>query len=94
MVHYMKLVQSFYLCSIFTRLKLLAKSFATAIDIYLTDTLHLDVIQSNLDMQQEFYKRFYSWEKQAETWWNFLRGVTNVQVRYGRMMVLIKQSKK
>ena len=58
--------------------KLLAKSCATAIDIA-ADTLHLDVIQNNLDMQQDFYKRFYSWEKQAETWWNFLRGVTNVK---------------
>ena len=58
--------------------KLLAKSFATAIDIA-ADTLHLNVIQNNLDMQQKFYKQFYSWEKQAETWWNFLRGVTNVK---------------
>ena len=58
--------------------KLLAKSFATAIDIA-ANTLHLNVIQNNLDMQQKFYKQFYSWEKQAETWWNFLRGVTNVK---------------
>jgi glycosyltransferase involved in cell wall biosynthesis len=58
--------------------KLLAKSFATAIDIA-ADTLHLEVIQNNLDMQQDFYKRFYSWKKQADTWSNFLRGVTNVK---------------
>ena len=58
--------------------KLLAKSFAAAIDIA-ADTLHLNVIQDNLDLQQDFYKRFYSWEKQADTWFNFLQGVTNVK---------------
>jgi glycosyltransferase involved in cell wall biosynthesis len=59
-------------------LKLLAQSFAAAIDMA-ASTLHEPVIQESLDMQQAFYKKYYNWNKRAMEWNNFLQGVINAK---------------
>ena len=38
-------------------------------------------IQEHLDKQQEFYKRFYAWDKKAMEWTNFLKGALNAKTR-------------
>ena len=59
-------------------LELLAASVAGAIDIS-ANYLHTDVIQNHLDEQQKYYKKFYSWDKKAMEWENFLKGALNVK---------------
>jgi len=58
--------------------ELLASSFAGAIDIC-SSYLHTDVIQNHLEEQQKYYKRFYSWDKKAMEWQNFLKGALRVK---------------
>ena len=53
-------------------------SFAQAIDVT-SSYLHTDVIQNHLDEQQKYYKKFYSWDKKAIEWTNFLQGALNVK---------------
>ena len=57
---------------------LLAGSVAGAIDVC-ADYLHTDTIQSHLEEQQKYYKKFYSWDKKAIEWENFLRGALSVK---------------
>lgn len=59
-------------------LKLLSKTFAFAIEMA-AETLHEKVIQENLDMQQAFYKKYYSWDKRAIEWNNFLSNIINAK---------------
>ena len=59
-------------------LELLAATFAGAIDIS-AQYLHTDKIQNHLDEQQKYYKNFYSWEKKAIEWENFLKGALRVK---------------
>lgn len=56
----------------------LAHQFAEAIKIC-RDTLHEPVIQSHLDMQQDFVKRFYSWGKKGMEWTSFLQGILDAK---------------
>ena len=58
--------------------ELMASSFAQAIDVT-SSYLHTDVIQKHLDEQQQYYKKFYSWEKKSIEWTNFLQGALNVK---------------
>jgi|TARA_R110000803_G_scaffold75057_1_gene139305 glycosyltransferase involved in cell wall biosynthesis len=51
----------------------MAISTAEAINVA-SNYLHEDYIQNHLEEQQKFYKRFYSWNKKAEEWSNFLKG--------------------
>jgi hypothetical protein len=37
------------------------------------------VIQSHLDMQQDFVKRFYSWGKKGMEWTSFLQGILDAK---------------
>jgi len=39
--------------------------------------LHEDFMQEHLQRQQDFYKRFYNWEKKGMEWTNFLKGALN-----------------
>jgi len=39
--------------------------------------LHENFMQEHLQQQQDFYKRFYSWEKKGTEWTNFLKGALN-----------------
>ena len=57
---------------------LLAGSVAGAIDVC-ADYLHTDTIQSHLEEQQKYYKKFYSWDKKAIEWEIFLRGALSVK---------------
>ena len=57
---------------------LLASSVAGAIDIC-SEYLHTDTIQKHLDEQQKYYKKFYSWDKKAIEWENFLKGALSVK---------------
>ena len=57
---------------------LLASSVAGAIDIS-SEYLHTDTIQKHLDEQQKYYKKFYSWDKKAIEWENFLKGALSVK---------------
>ena len=59
-------------------LELLAASIAGAIDIS-AQYLHTDTMQNHLDEQQKYYKKFYSWEKKAMEWENFLKGALRVK---------------
>jgi len=59
-------------------LELLAGSIAGAIDIS-AEYLHTDTIQKHLDEQQKYYKNFYSWDKKAMEWTNFLKGAISVK---------------
>ena len=54
--------------------KILAEAFAAGIDIA-AETLHEKTIQDHLDVQQDFYKRFYNWHKKGNEWNCFLQGV-------------------
>ena len=58
--------------------ELLASSTAAAIDVA-ADYLHEDYIQEYLQQQQDYYKKFYSWEKKAQQWTNFLQGAISVK---------------
>ena len=59
-------------------LELLAAVTAGAIDIA-AEYLHTDKIQNHLDEQQKYYKNFYSWDKKAIEWTNFLQGAINAR---------------
>ena len=59
-------------------LELLAAVTAGAIDIA-AGYLHTDRIQNHLDEQQKYYKNFYSWDKKAIEWTNFLQGAINAR---------------
>ena len=59
-------------------LELLAVSIAGAIDVC-AGYLHTDVIQNHLEDQQKYYKNFYSWDKKAMEWENFLKGALRVR---------------
>ena len=39
--------------------------------------LHENFMQEHLQEQQNFYKRFYNWEKKGMEWTNFLKGALN-----------------
>ena len=39
--------------------------------------LHEDFMQEHLNQQQNFYKKFYNWNKKGQQWTNFLKGVLN-----------------
>ena len=52
---------------------------AGALQISVVDYLHHDRCQEHLQMQQEFYKKFYSWNKRKMEWTNFLEGVLNAK---------------
>jgi|TARA_E500000318_G_C3561382_1_gene213616 UDP-glucose:(glucosyl)LPS alpha-1,2-glucosyltransferase len=58
--------------------ELLAASIAGAIDIS-SQYLHTDTIQNHLNEQQKYYKKFYSWDKKAVEWENFLKGALRVK---------------
>ena len=59
-------------------LKLLGHTFASAIDTC-SEYLHTDTIQNHLEEQQKYFKKFYSWDKKAKEWENFLKGAINVK---------------
>ena len=56
-----------------TNLELLAQSFAHAIEAS-TKYLHEPKMQTYLEEQQKFYKKFYSWQRKGSEWENFLAG--------------------
>ena len=58
--------------------ELLATSVAGAIEIA-GQYLHTDTIQNHLNEQQKYYKNFYSWDKKAIEWENFLKGALSVK---------------
>ena len=60
--------------------KRLSTVFADAIRQAVT-TLHEPEVQKHLDVQQDFVKRFYSWEKKKQEWTNFLTGALNAKKR-------------
>jgi UDP-glucose:(glucosyl)LPS alpha-1,2-glucosyltransferase len=39
--------------------------------------LHEDFIQEHLNQQQNFYKKFYNWNKKGQEWTSFLKGAIN-----------------
>ena len=61
-----------------TNYKNMSECFAYAIDS-VVDYLHHDRCQEHLQMQQDFYKKFYSWNKRRMEWTNFLEGVLNAK---------------
>lgn len=61
-----------------TNLVNLAHQFAEGIKIC-RDTLHEPVIQEHLNEQQKYVKRFYSWDKKALEWTNFLTGILDAK---------------
>jgi len=61
-----------------TNLVNLAHQFAEGIKIC-RNTLHEPVIQEHLDEQQKYVKRFYSWDKKALEWTNFLTGILDAK---------------
>jgi hypothetical protein len=54
----------------------LATAFAHAIRGAVS-TLHEPQVLEHLKVQQDFVKRFYSWEKKKLEWTSFLQGVLN-----------------
>jgi UDP-glucose:(glucosyl)LPS alpha-1,2-glucosyltransferase len=56
----------------------LATLFAYAID-GIADQLHTKGMQDLLGSQQNFYKKFYSWENRQLEWTNFLEGVASAK---------------
>ena len=58
--------------------KNLSLAFAHAIR-EAVDMMHEPEIHKHLIMQQEFVKRFYSWEKKKLEWTNFLQGVLSAK---------------
>ena len=61
-----------------TNLVNLAHQFAEGIKAC-QDMLHEPVIQNHLDLQQNYIKRFYSWDKKALEWSTFLQGVLDAK---------------
>ena len=58
----------------------MAKDTAAAIEVA-AGYLHEDFIQTHLEEQQKFYKRFYSWDKKGMEWTSFLKGAINDKIR-------------
>lgn len=56
--------------------KNLSECFAYAIE-GAAEYLHHERCHEHLQMQQDFYKKFYSWEKRRHEWTNFLEGLKN-----------------
>ena len=54
--------------------KRLASKFASAIR-QAVNTLHEEETFKHLQMQQQFIKKFYCWEKRKVDWTNFLTGI-------------------
>ena len=54
----------------------MAKDTANAIKVA-AKYLHQPYIQTHLEEQQKFYKRFYNWNKKGMEWESFLRGAIN-----------------
>ena len=61
-----------------TNLVNLAHQFAEGIKIC-RNTLHEPIIQEHLNEQQKYVKRFYSWDKKALEWTNFLTGILDAK---------------
>ena len=51
----------------------MAQATASAIETA-ANYLHEDFIQTHLEEQQKFYKRFYNWDKKGMEWTSFLKG--------------------
>ena len=60
--------------------KYLSQLFSFAID-GIAEVLGSTGMNNQLDSQQNFYKKFYNWEKKANEWNNFLRGALNARSR-------------
>jgi len=60
--------------------KNLSYAFAHAIQIAASQ-LHEPSIQEHLQDQQNFYKKFYSWEKKSNEWTKFLKGALDARPR-------------
>ena len=56
----------------------LAKNFAHAIKVGMNH-LHQDFIYDHLQLQQNYTKRFYHWDKKAVQWITFLEGALNAR---------------
>jgi glycosyltransferase involved in cell wall biosynthesis len=54
----------------------MAMDTASAIQIA-ANYLHEDYIQKHLEDQQNYFKKFYNWDKKGLEWKNFLQGVLN-----------------
>ena len=60
--------------------KALAEKFAYGIDAA-SATLHEKVIQDHLTTQASYTQFYYSWNKQAASWTNFLKGAINAKAK-------------
>ena len=60
--------------------KALAEKFAYGIDAAAA-TLHEKVIQDHLTTQSNYTQFYYSWNKQAASWTNFLQGAINAKAK-------------
>ena len=60
--------------------KRLSTVFANAIRSSVA-TLHEPGVFEHLQMQQDFVKKFYSWDKKKSEWTNFLTGILNERAR-------------
>ena len=60
--------------------KALSEKFAYGIDAA-AQTLHEKVIQDHLTTQASYTQFYYSWNKQAASWTNFLQGAINVKAK-------------
>ena len=60
--------------------KALAEKFAYGIDSA-SATLHEKVIQNHLTTQASYTQFYYSWNKQAASWTNFLQGAINAKAK-------------
>src|SRR5210317_2201256 len=56
-----------------TNYETMAQATASAIETA-ANYLHEDFIQTHLEEQQKFYKRFYNWDKKGMEWTSFLKG--------------------
>ena len=59
-----------------TNYEQMAQDTAAAINVA-SSYLHEDYIQDHLEQQQNYYKRFYNWQKKGIEWTNFLKGALN-----------------
>jgi glycosyltransferase involved in cell wall biosynthesis len=60
--------------------KALAEKFAYGIDAA-SATLHEKIIQDHLTTQASYTQFYYSWNKQAASWTNFLQGAINAKAK-------------
>lgn len=56
----------------------LAKQFASTIEVAASH-LHEDTIYKHLEMQKQFVKYFYNWNKQGSQWTQFLQGALDAR---------------